>query len=231
MASIRILTSNSTRQVLDVLIEAYTATSGNEVSLSFDTAKSMVAKIRAGEQGDVVILGRGALDDLADAGIVVSASRLGFARAVVGVGVRSEAPWPDISSVDAFRDALLASKSIAHTRFGASGMYIPAMLEKLGIAEQMKARTVNRDGGYIGEVVVAGEADIALQQIPELLAVPGLDVVGPVPDAVQKTFTTAAGICRASTQVETAQAMLDFFTDASHAALFADKGLQQVNNA
>jgi hypothetical protein len=101
------------------------------------------------------------------------------------------------------------------------------MLEKLGIAEQMKAKTVNRDGGYIGEVVVAGEADIALQQIPELLAVPGLAVVGPVPDVVQKTFETAAWICSASTQATVAQAMLDFFADTSNAALFADKGLQQ----
>lgn len=231
MVSMRILTSNSTRQVLEVLIEKYTVASGNDVSLSFDTAKSMVAKIRAGEQGDVVILGRGAVDDLADAGIVAPNSCRGFARAVVGVAVRSGDPRPDISSVDAFRDALLASRSIAHTRYGASGMYIPAMLDKLGIAEQMKAKTVNRDGGYIGEVVIAGEADIALQQIPELLAVPGLDVVGPVPDEVQKTFATAAAICNASTQATTARAMLGFFTDAVNAALFADKGLQQVTKA
>ena len=227
-SALKILTSNSTRPVLDALIPEYTKVTGNTVSLSVDTAKSMVEKINAGESGDVVILGRGPLQELADAGIVVPSSCRGFARAVVGVGVRSGEPWPDISSVDAFRAALLASKSIAHTVHGASGMYIPVMLEKLGIAGQMQAKTVTRAGGYIGEVVVAGEADIALQQIPELLAVAGLDLVGPVPDAVQKVLETAVGICSASSQAAAAQVMLDHFADPAHAGLFAGKGLEQV---
>jgi molybdate transport system substrate-binding protein len=226
--NLRILTSNSTMTVLDVLIPAYEKATGNKVSVAADSAKAMVAKIKAGESGDAIVLGTGAVRELAEAGIVVTASQRAFARAIVGVGVRKGTPYPDISTVDAFRASLLAAKSIAHTVHGASGMYIPTLLGKLGIAEQMKAKTVTRPGGYIGTVVVAGEAEVALQQIPELMAVPGLEVVGPVPDAVQKTFETSAGLFAASKNLAAAQAMLDFFSAPAHATLFSGKGLEQV---
>jgi molybdate transport system substrate-binding protein len=225
---LKLLTSNSTRPVLDALIPEYEKTTGNKVSISADSAKAMVARIKGGEPGDVVVLGSGALKELVEAGIVVAASRRAFARALVGVGVRSGAPRPDLSSLDAFRKSLLAARSIAHTVHGASGMYIPVMLEKLGIAEQMKPKTVTRPGGYIGAVVVAGEADIALQQIPELLAVPGLDLVGPLPDAVQKVFETSVGIFSATPHAAAAQAMIEFFSRPTHSAVFRTKGLEQV---
>lgn len=226
--NLRILTSNSTLTILDVLIPLYEKATGNKVSVDADSAKAMVAKIRSGASGDAIVLGTGAVRELADAGIIVPASQRAFARAIVGVGVRSGTPHPDISTVETFRASLLAARSIAHTVHGASGMYIPTLLEKLGITDQMKTKTVTRPGGYIGKVVVAGEADIALQQIPELMAVPGLDVVGPVPDAVQKTFETSAGLFAASKHPAIAQAMLDFFAAPEHATLFSGKGLEQV---
>ncbi len=225
---LKILTSNSTLPVLNALIPAYEQSSGNTVTISGDSAKAMVARIRGGESGDVLVLGSGAVKELAADGIIDSASRRGFARAVVGVGVRSGSPHPDISTVDAFRNTLLATRAIAHTIHGASGMYIPTLLEKLGIAEQMKTKTVNRPGGYIGKVVVAGEADIALQQIPELLAVPGLDCVGPVPDAVQKSFETSIALFSASPHSKAAQAMIEFFASPANTPLFRAKGLKHV---
>lgn len=226
--ALKILTSNSTRTILDALIPAYEKNTGNTITVTGDSAKAMVARIKAGETGDVVILGSAAVQELAAAGIVTATSRRPFARARVGVGVRRGAAKPDISSVEALRESLLAAKSIAHTIHGASGMYIPALLEKLGIAEQMRTRTVTRPGGYIGTVVVAGEAEIALQQIPELLAVDGLELVGPVPAAVQKIFETATGLVSASKNTVAAQAMLDYFATPAHAGLFASKGLEQV---
>ena len=225
---IKILTSNSTLPVLDALIPVYEKSSGNTVTVSADSAKAMVARIRGGESGDVLVLGNGAVKELTDAGFINGATRRGFARAIVGVGVRSGTPHPDISSVDAFRKTLLAARAIAHTVHGASGMYIPTLLEKLGIAAEMKAKTVTRPGGYIGKVVVEGEADIALQQIPELLAVPGLDCVGPVPDAVQKSFETSIALFSNSTRAAAAQAMADFFANPVNTPLFREKGLEQV---
>ena len=225
---IKILTSNSTLPVLDALIPVYEKSSGNTVAVSADSAKAMVARIRGGESGDVLVLGNGAVKELTEAGFINGATRRGFARAIVGVGVRSGTPHPDISSVDAFRTTLLAARAIAHTVHGASGMYIPTLLEKLGIAAEMKAKTVTRPGGYIGKVVVEGEADIALQQIPELLAVPGLDCVGPVPDAVQKSFETSIALFSNSTQAAAAQAMADFFANPVNTPLFREKGLEHV---
>ena len=225
---IKILTSNSTLPVLDALIPVYEKSSGNTVAVSADSAKAMVARIRGGESGDVLVLGNGAVKELTEAGFINGATRRGFARAIVGVGVRSGTPHPDISSVDAFRTTLLAARAIAHTVHGASGMYIPTLLEKLGIAAEMKAKTVTRPGGYIGKVVVEGEADIALQQIPELLAVPGLDCVGPVPDAVQKSFETSIALFSNGTQAAAAQAMADFFANPVNTPLFREKGLEHV---
>lgn len=226
--TLRILTSNSTLTVLDVLIPAYEKATGNKVTVAADSAKAMVAKIRAGESGDAIVLGSGAVKELAADGIIVPASRRAFALAIVGIGVRAGTPHPDIGTVEALRAALLAAKSIAHTVHGASGMYIPTLLEKLGITEQMKNKTVTRPGGYIGKVVVAGEAEVALQQIPELMAVPGLEVVGPLPAAVQKTFETSAGLFAASKNAAATEAMLDFFASPGHATLFSSKGLEQV---
>ena len=225
---IKILTSNSTLPVLDALIPVYEKSSGNTVTVSADSAKAMVARIRGGESGDVLVLGNGAVKELTEAGFINGATRRGFARAIVGVGVRSGTPHPDISSVDAFRKTLLAARAIAHTVHGASGMYIPTLLEKLGIAAEMKAKTVTRPGGYIGKVVVEGEADSALQQIPELRAVPGLDCVGPVPDAVQKSFETSIALFSNSTRAAAAQAMADFFANPVNTPLFREKGLEQV---
>lgn len=226
--TLKILTSNSTRTILDALAPAWEKATGNRVTMTADSAKAMVARIRAGETGDAVILGSGALKELADAGIVIDSSRRPFARARVGVGVRRGFPKPDISTVEALRQSLLAAKSVAHTVHGASGMYIPQLFEKLGIVEQMKAKTVTRPGGYIGSVVVAGEADLALQQLPELLAVEGLELVGPIPDAVQKTLETASGIVAASPHAAAAKAMLDYFARPEHRAVYAEKGLEQA---
>lgn len=226
--TLKILTSNSTRTVLDALVPAYEKVTGNTVTMTADSAKAMVGRIRAGESGDAVILGSGVVKELAEAGVVIDSSRRPFASARIGVGVRRGFPKPDIGSVDAFRQSLLAARSVAHTVHGASGMYIPLLFEKLGIAEQMKPKTITRPGGYIGTVVVAGEADIALQQLPELLAVDGLELVGPIPDAVQKILGTSSGVAAASAHAAEARAMLDFFASPEHHALYASKGLEQA---
>lgn len=144
----------------------------------------------------------------------------------IGVAVRAGASRPDISSVESFRRAMLDAGSIAHTVHGASGMYVPVMLERLGIAEQMKLKTVTRPGGYIARVVAAGEAEIAIQQIVELLAVPGVDLVGPLPDEIQKVFETSAAIFTVSKQPAAAEALLWFLLAPAHAGVFKEKGLE-----
>ena len=215
--------------MLDALGPAFERATGRRYSVETDTSKGMLERIRKGETADVAILAASAIDEFVQSGIIAAGSRRPFARSRVGVAVRAGAPRPDISTVEAFKHAMLEAKSIAHTVHGPSGMYVPVLLERLGILEQMKPRTVTRPGGYIAVVVASGEAEIAVQQIVELLAVPGVDVVGPLPDEIQKVFETAAGIFTASRQPAEAEALLRFLTAPSAAGVFREKGLEQVS--
>lgn len=225
---LRVLTSNSSFPVLDALVPAFERATGQRYSAQVDTARRMLARIKDGETADVVVLAASDIDELVALGVIAPGSRRLFARSRVGVAVRAGARRPDISSVEAFRRSLLDAKSIAHTVNGASGRYVPVLLERLGIAEQMKPRTVTREGGYIGGVVAAGEAEIAIQQIVELLAVPGIDVVGPLPDEIQKVFETAAGIFRTSAQPAAADALLRFLLAPASSGVFRERGLESA---
>lgn len=223
----KILTSNASRTVLDGLAPAFERASGRPYAVEFDSAKSMLARIEGGATADVVILGAPVVAGLEKRGVVRTGSCRVFARSRVGVAVRAGAPKPDISSVAALRRALLDARSIAHTVHGASGMYVPVLLERLGIAGQVKHKIVTRPGGYIGGVVASGEAEIAVQQIVELLAVPGVDLVGPLPDEVQQVFHTAAAIFTASGQPAEADALVRFLLDPANAGVFEEVGLEQ----
>jgi molybdate transport system substrate-binding protein len=221
-----VLTSHSSFSVLDALAPAHERESRRAVAIEADSARTMLARIKAGETGDVVILGKAMVEELARAGIAGAGTARPFARARVGVAVRAGAPRPDISTVEAFKRSMLAAKSIAHTVNGASGLYVPVLMERLGIAAQMKPRTVTRPGGYIARVVAAGEAEIAIQQIVELLAVPGVDLVGPLPDEIQKVFETSAAVFMTSKRAAGAEALLDFLLSPAHAGVFREKGLE-----
>lgn len=204
-AVLTVCTSNSTQPLLDALAARFERETGKRVRVQCDSAKTMLARIRAGETGDVVVLGAAAVDELVELERVERATRRLFACSRVGIAVRAGAAHPDISSVDALRRTLISARAIAHTVHGASGMYVPTLLARLGIAENMKAKTVTRPGGFIGVVVASGEAEIAVQQISELLAVPGIELVGPLPDEVQKVFETAAGVFLGSARIEDAR--------------------------
>ncbi|MCW5603187.1 MAG: substrate-binding domain-containing protein [Burkholderiales bacterium] len=223
---IRTLTSNSTHTVLAALAQDFERATGHRLSVSADTAKGMLARIKGGETADVAVLLTPAIDELTQLGKISPASRRPFARSRIGVAVLAGAPKPDISSVDALRRTLLDAKSVAHTVHGASGMYVPTLLERLGIADKVKPKTVTRPGGLIGKVVATGEAEVAVQQISELLAVPGIEVVGPLPDEVQKVFETTAGIFADTGQRTAAEALLRFFGEPDSAATFRANGLE-----
>ena len=227
-ANIILRTSNSTRTVLDLIVPAFERESGHKVSLVLDTAKNSLARIEAGARGDVAVLLGTSIDKLARLGILDTASRQPFCRSTIGMAVLKGAPRPDISTVEAFKRTLLNAKSIAHTVHGPSGAYFPGLIERLGIAETVKPKTVTRPGGYIGVVVTAGEAEMAFQQICELLAVPGLDVLGPIPQEIQYHFDSQAAIFAGSENQAAALALLAFFARAENASQFQAAGLEQL---
>jgi molybdate transport system substrate-binding protein len=225
---IALFTSNSMRAVMDELLPRYERATGNTVRVSYDPAKIMRERIAAGESADVGILGRAMLDELAEQGKIVPESRRTLARCGVGVGVLAGKPKPDVSTLDAFKRALNDAKAIAFTVSGASGIHFSSVIEKLGIADGVHAKAVRQPGGLVGELLVAGKADLAIQQIPELMAVKGVQIVGPLPAEIQATSVSGVGIFTSSRNKAAAQALADLLASPESARVFREKGHEPV---
>lgn len=224
MGTIHVMGSNSMRGVMDALVPQFEAATGHKVAITYDPAKRMLNRIRGGETADLAIIGSGAIDDLVKDGIIAPDTRV-LARSSVGMAVRAGAPKPDIGSVERFTDAILKARSIAYTIDGASGMHFAELIERLGIADAVKAKAKRQPGGLVGEIVARGEAEVAIQQISELMAVSGIDLVGPIPQALQKTTVIAAGVFRGAREPEAARALLAFLATPQAANVIRAKGL------
>ncbi len=223
---IKLMTSNALRTVLGELAPLFGRAHGHQIAASFDPAQRMLKRIAAGETADVAISNTSAIDQLANEGVIAAGSRRTLARYGVGLAVRAGAPKPDIGSVEAFKRALLGAKSIACTVEGASGIYFSKLIERLGIAEQVNAKAVRRPGGLIAELVAAGEAELAVQQVPELLAVPGIELLGAFPPELQNNSVLSAGVFADSKQPQAAQALIEFLATPGAARVFIAKGFE-----
>jgi molybdate transport system substrate-binding protein len=228
MKKLKVFASNSIRAVMAELVPQFERASGLSVALSYDPAKIVLARIAKGETADLIITGSGAIDALVNQGKVQAASRRTLARCRVGVAVRAGKPRPDIGTVEALKRALMAAKSVAYTQEGASGMHFSGVIERLGIADAVRVKAVRQPGGLIGELVAAGKAEIAIQQVPELMAVPGIDLVGPLPDDIQLVTVTCTGIISGTKQAEAARAFIDFLASPAAAQVIRAKGLEPV---
>jgi len=177
----------------------------------------------------VLIMVGSALDDLVKEGKVVSGSRVDLARSKIGMAVRAGTPKPDIGTVEAFKRTVLAAKSIAYSD-SASGVYLSTVLfPKLGIAEQIAGKSRMIPAEPVGAVVARGDAEIGFQQISELRAVPGVEVVGTATAEIQKVTVFSAGISSTSTQPEAARALVRFLSSAAAAPVIARTGIEPVN--
>lgn len=186
-----------------------------DVELTFDATQAILAQLKNGARADVLILTAEAIETLP----VRDVRRLGSSG--VGVAVRAGAPRPDISTVDALTRALLAARSVAHSRVGASGIYFAEVLERLRIADKLKKRIIV-DKGPVGLVVASGEAEIGVQQLCELAPVAGIDIIGPLPGPLQKMTHFAAAAATDAANPKPAAAFLDFLdSDAVRAAMRA----------
>lgn len=226
MTTISLFTTNSLRGALGELVPQFERASGHAVSIRYDPAKLMLERIRRGEKADAAMLSLPAIETLEKEGRIVAGSRRPVASCGVGLGVLAGASKPDIGSVDALKKTLLAAKSVAWTQEGVSGMHFSELIERLGIADALKAKAVQQPGGLIGELVVAGKAEMAVQQVPELMAVPGIELVGPLPVEVQKTTLSVAAIFADAKEPEAARAFLDFLATPAAAKVFRARGHQ-----
>ena len=222
----RVLCTNGLKTVMLDLAPEFERAIGTKAVITWGSANGLLQELEAGAGGDLAILTAEAIDGLIKEGKVVAGSRVDLARSGIGVAVRKGAPKPDIGSPDALRRALLAAKSVAHSKTGMSGIYFPTVLARLGIADEMKPKIVTPESGTpVGEVVAKGGAEIGVQQISELLPVAGIEIVGPLPAALQRITIFSAGVLTAAKEPEAARALVQFVATASR-PLLKDKGLE-----
>jgi len=224
---IKVLSSNGVRAMLKELGPHYERTTGNKLNIEFDVANVLKTRIDSGEPFDVAILTGPALDELSKEGKVNAGTRADIARSGIGVAVRAGAPKPDISTVEAFKRTLLAAKSVAYTTQGASGIYFAGLLQRLGIAEEMKPKAKLLQGGAAAELVARGEAELAVQQISELLPVPGIDYVGPLPSELQNYTVFAAALAPNTKEAGPAASFIKFLTGPDAIAVIKTKGMER----
>lgn len=186
---------------------------------------AIMRSIDEGQRADVIVAINDSMDRLVEAGIVRAKTRITLADSVLGVGIRQGAPRPDVSTVEAFKHAMVNARAVAYSRAGASGIYFSKLIDRLGIADAVNARAVVIPMGFTAEKVASGEADLAIQQISELMSVPGIDIAGPFPAEIQTVSTFDAAIFTDATNAEGASALLDLLTSPAAAAAYKDGGL------
>jgi molybdate transport system substrate-binding protein len=221
----QVLSTNGLKSVLLELVPAFERTTGAAVTVAWGSTATLTQEIDSGAAADLVILTAEAIEELAARGRVVPGSRRDLARSAIGLAVRRGAHKPDIGTPEALRQALLAARSVAHSRSGLSGIYFPTVLERLGIAGEMQERIVLAEPGTpVGELIAQGSAELGVQQISELLPVPGIDIIGPLPGALQRITTFSAGVCTQAKDGGGATALATFLA-AECAPLAARHGL------
>jgi len=225
-AEITLISAGAVRSVVERLAESFAQESGHSVKATFGTV-GVVRRKLATDPADVVIASDTALDELIKQNAVVG-PRADIARAGVGVGVREGAPKPDISTPEAFKQALLDAKSIVYVdpaQGATSGIHFAGVLQRLGIADAVKSKTILWPGGYAAEAVQKGDAELVVHQISEILPVKGVTLVGPLPTDLQKITIYSAGLAAKSTAPDAAKTFITYLTRPASKEKFAAAGL------
>ncbi len=223
---LKVLCSNTAHALLSALVPLFERASGHRVALEYASASIVAERIRQGETADATVLAGPVMDKALTTGAIARASLTAIARCGIGVAVRTGTHHPDIGTVDAFKRALAAAQSVAYTEAGVSGIYFAGLIERLGMAAEIKAKARTRRGGLIAELVANGEAEIAVQQIPELIPVKGIDIVGPLPPELQNTTLISAGVFVNAQQPAAAADFLKFLTTPDTADVYRANGFE-----
>lgn len=231
-AEIKVLTAGAFKQVVLALVPDFEKQSGHKVIVDNDTAGGLKKRIEGGEAFDVAVITPGVVDDLVGKGKIAAGSRVNLASVGVGVVVKEGAAKPDVSTVDAFKRALLAAKSVAYidpASGGSSGIYIDKLLERLGIADQIRPKAKLKKGGHVADLIVSGEVELGLHQISEIVPVKGAVLVGPLPKEIQNTTTYAAGLSASAKDKGAAEALIKAFSGPAAAAVLKSKGMEPAS--
>jgi molybdate transport system substrate-binding protein len=227
-AEIKVFSTVGVKSVLEDLVPKFEKATGHKLAITWSTASLLAKRAQAGEQADALVLIKGDVETLKAAGKIMPGTDVIFSKSIFAVGVKAGAPKPDISTPEALKQALLASKAVSYTdpaTGGASGVYTARQIDKMGITEQMKGKTKHPpSGGFSGSLLVDGQADIAINSKPELLSVPGVEVVGPLPGDMAYTVTYDAAVQSGAPQAEAAKAWVKYLTSPEAQAVFKAKG-------
>ena len=222
---VRLLSTLALRGALVRLAEQYQAARGVTLDADYAPTVGLLKRLRDGEKADVLILTSEGLDELVAEGAVVAASKIDLARSYVGLAVKAGAPHPDISTEAALVSALLAARSVAYSKIGASGIYFAELIERLGIAAEINAKATIT-AGFTAERLMSGEADIAVQQLSELKQVAGVELVGPIPLSLQTAAIFTGGRMASSENADQADALLNYLASSEVVPVLRESGLE-----
>jgi molybdate transport system substrate-binding protein len=222
---VKVLTAGAFKQVVVALVPDFEKQTGSKVVVDNDTAGALQKRIESGEAFDVAVITPAIVDDLTGKGKIAAGTQANLAAVSIGVMVKDGAPKPDVSTVEAFKNALFAAKTVAYidpASGGSSGIYLDKLLERLGIADQVRPKAKR---GYVADLIVSGEAELGVHQISEIVPVKGVVLVGPLPKEIQNTTTYAAGLSASPQNKEAAQALIRIFSGPDAAAVLKSKGM------
>jgi molybdate transport system substrate-binding protein len=225
-ADIKVLSSIATREAYLELVPKFERETGHKVTTTWAGTVDIVKRMASGEQHVVVMISSKEMEELIRQGKIGASSKVDMARCGIGVAVRAGARKPDISSGDALKRTLLAAKTVGYTS-GPSGVYMAALIERMGIAAEVKPKHRGvPSGGTIGTIVASGEAEIGFQQVSELVHIKGIDYVGPLPADVQKITVFSAGIQAGAQHADAAKELLAFLTAPAAGSVYKKHGLE-----
>ena len=228
-AEIKLLSASALHPAIDVLIPDFEKSSGHKVTVAYGTAGAVADRVQKGEAADIVISSVPMIDRLQAQGKVVAEDRVIIAKVGVGAFVRKGAAKPDISSADAFKRSMLAARSIAYpdpAGGGASGIYVASLLERLGIAAEMKPKTKLSTLATLYASVASGEIEIGFNQVSEILAQPTVELAGPLPSAIQNYTQFVSGIITGSSKPDDARTLVTFLSSPAAQNVLKAKGFE-----
>ena len=225
-SNIRIISSMATRQVLAELVAQFQQTSTQQVSIESVGGVDAARRVQSGEAFDVVVLAANAIEQLTQSGRIVPGSRVDLVNSGVSIAVRAGATRPDIASEEAVRAAVLAARSLGYST-GPSGLHLAMLFERWGITDTIKSRIVQAPPGVpVGSLVAKGEVELGFQQLSELIHQQGIDVLGPLPPAIQINTIFSAGLSVTSAQIPAVSTLLDFMVSPAVTEIKRRNGLE-----
>jgi molybdate transport system substrate-binding protein len=228
-AEIKVLTTGAFKAVVVALVPEFEKATGHKVVVDNGTVGQLQKRVDGGETFDVLVLSPKGIEDYIKGGKIAAGSNARLAKVGVGVMVKEGAPKPDVSTVDAFKQALLKASTVGYidpASGGSSGIYVAGLLDKLGIADQIKPKAKLQQGGHVSDLVKAGTAEIGIHQISEIVGQAGVTLVGPLPAEIQNYTVYVVGLSTAAKDAEAAKAFIKVLTGPSAAGVLKSKGME-----